>query len=247
MTSYKLDIYNEIAKRQCKIIAQINNIDLHILEIKDEILNNPINYNKKPLVFIISGVATGGKDLFIKYVTDYVNDYLIKFSYNVYNTSSIDEVKRIVDYMNTVDNSLVAKEAIDNKTDKYRTLLHDIKMAWSAFDDGPNQVIYNLINKIMTRHCELMYNPSFIFVHVREANEIDNMKQYLIYNMELIPISIGVIGHSNPKDFTNEGDALANEYDYDIIIPNNGNVKEFRETSCVFARNAMCARAYYGI
>ena len=84
-----------------------------------------------PVVILISGAGGNGKDTFINYVNQ---------SMAVYNLSTIDPIKEVastlINLTVTSDYSAVdSKKEMDDKSDRYREFLHELKMAWSKFND----------------------------------------------------------------------------------------------------------------
>lgn len=149
-------------------------------------------------VIIINGVATSGKDEFIKI-------YRHQSMKPIYNWSSIDSVKNIA--------SIMGWNGI--KDDKSRKFLSDIKDLWTEFNDG--------IFKDLCLQAELK-DDCIIFIHCREPKAIDQFKQY--FKDQCLTLLIDRPGINTPNNHADQG---VFDYDYDIIVKNDGSIEDYRE------------------
>jgi hypothetical protein len=105
-------------------------------------------------IIVINGVATSGKDTFVK--------FFMKHSYvNVFEWSTIDTVKAIAGAALGWDGA---------KDEPGRRFLSDLKDAWTRYNDGPFK---ELVAKI--RHYDNRYEHFIFFIHVREPEEIQKI------------------------------------------------------------------------
>lgn len=161
-------------------------------------------------IIIINGSSKAGKDKFVK-LFKYEHDDL-----RVKNYSSIDKVKSIAE---------IAFGWNGKKDEKSRKMLSDIKKAWSEFNNGPTN---DIINKIKI---DIQYSidnkkdkENIYFVHIREPEEINKIKN--IYKNECITL---LIKKDNNGDIPNNySDKNVDNYKYDIIIENNGNLDDLK-------------------
>lgn len=155
-------------------------------------------------IFITNGTGGCGKDTFASLVGELIPTF--KFS-------SIDAVKQI------------AKQCgwHGGKTEKDRKFLSDLKLLTTAYSDMPFRSIKFAVEGFME------FDPyQVMFIDIREPNEIERAKiafgarTILIKNDRIAPIT------------SNMADANVNNYEYDIVIENNGTLQDLRETAQKF-------------
>ena len=192
----------------------------------------------KNVVILIGGKGTSGKSTFISYVQGILGaDKCQEFS-------TIDPAKEIVRRMYEqeqhaifkamgLDNPMAALKIehpapilkdINEKTDKYRSLLHDIKMAWCEIDDGPNVITFCLVQYFFKK------NGNIAFVNCREPEQFDHIKEVLAKDKpdwNIVTLCVYRPGHG--EDITNEGDKTTDQYEYDYSIYNNGTLQQLNE------------------
>ena len=158
-------------------------------------------------IFITNGTGGCGKDTFASMVGEIVPT--LKFS-------SIDAVKNI------------AKSCgwYGGKTEKDRKFLSDLKLLTTAYSDMPFNSIKNAVEGFIE------YDGfQVMFIDIREPEEIERAKKefgaktILIKNDRVAPIT------------SNMADANVNNYEYDIVIENNGTLDDLRETAQNFVNN----------
>lgn len=189
----------------------------------------------KNVAVLIGGKGTSGKSTFISYVQEILGaDKCREFS-------TIDPVKEIVEFMRSleeaaimaslglsqyqyhVDPSPLGKE-ITEKTDKYRSLLHDIKMIWCDVDDGPNVITFGRVQYFFTN------NGKVAFVNVREPEQFDHIKTTISNSKpDWNIITLNVHRPEHGEDITNEGDKTTDNYHYNYTINNNGTLQQLKE------------------
>ena len=149
-------------------------------------------------VFIINGSGGVGKDTFVSFVDD--------ISYTM-NFSSVDKVKEIARSIGWNG----------GKTEKDRKFLSDLKLLCTDYNNMPLNSMKNKYEEFLDSHAE------FLFLHIREPEEIDKAKR--IFKAKTILIKRSSIEHIT----SNMADANVLNYDYDIIIDNDKGVKELRD------------------
>ena len=158
--------------------------------------------NKKPMVIIINGKPRSGKDKFCEYAAEYMGDILVE------NISSIDVVKHFA-YMFGWDGS---------KTPENRKMLSDFKDFLSRY--------FNLPFKYITDNIKLDRKSKFIFVHVREPDEIKKLRKWCLDNSyECITL---FIKRNNNEDISNHADQNVGNYIYDLYVSNNKSLDEYK-------------------
>ena len=202
-----------------------------------------------PLVILIGGKGTSGKSTFISYVQQEAGADKCK------EFSTIDPVKEVVrgmfaqeeaalikslninTYYTMNELALIIKEnnkisplyhEIMEKTDVYRSLLHDIKMLWCAIDDGPNVITFCLIQQFFSQ------GGTIAFVNCREPEQFDHIKETLTKDKpDWNVLSLNVI-RDNTDNWSNEGDRETDNYNYDMTIMNNGTLEELKANAHQF-------------
>lgn len=154
-------------------------------------------------VIIINGTSKVGKDKFVKMFKYKHDDLRIK------NYSSIDKVKSIAE---------IAFGWDGKKDEKSRKMLSDIKKAWSDFNDGPT---YDILNKIKT---DIKYSidnkkdkENVYFVHVREPEEIDKIRNVYKEECKTLLIKRNISNDDIPNNYS---DKNVDNYKYDYTIYN---------------------------
>lgn len=162
-----------------------------------------------PQYFVINGPGGAGKDAFIKFVEKYY------FKGNVVNVSSIDPIKWLAQYGGWKG----------EKTDKARKMLSDLKKLFIDFN--------NLPFTFLTSQMSLLKRDDIIFMHVREASEIDKLKclSNVIIRTILIDRQTDLKG--------NDSDDMVYDYDYDYVIDNNGSLEDLKESAITFVDNVI--------
>jgi len=111
------------------------------------------------------------------------------------------------------------------KNDKSRKLLSEIKRIGTEFND----YFFNEIIKKIDLLNDIKEDSSFIFIHCREPEEIEKIKN--CYSGGCITL---LIKRSNCEINTNESDKNVENYMYDFILDNNKDLKNLKEQSYSF-------------
>lgn len=202
-----LDTLKSLNKKGVKVfVMHINDID----KIKEKIYGSNIRiaplYNMsdykckgKKLVIVINGKGGCGKDTLIRGVAD---------CYKVKNVSSIDHIKDLAAQMGWQG----------TKDEKSRTFLADLKQLCIKYNDMP---LHDMI-----REYELFMDSSdeILFIHIREGEEIDKLKQF-ISGIKTILVKRE---ETDNGVYTNSADNDVENYEYDYIFDNNGDITEKR-------------------
>lgn len=161
----------------------------------------------KKLVIAINGIATSGKDELVTQICAKFNCTHIR----IVNISSVDDVK------------IVAMERFGwdgVKDEKGRNLLSALKDASTAYNNKPFD---DYCNKIKHNRREVF------FVHIREVDEIEALKNWCKQSPEMTFISLKVERDSVTNRFTNNtGDngAVA-PYDYTDTLLNDSTIADW--------------------
>lgn len=154
-------------------------------------------------IFIINGSGGVGKDTFVKHIKFAVDEYTNK---EVWNFSSVDKVKEVATQIGWDG----------GKTEKDRKFLSDLKILTTEYNDMP-------FNSMKEQVAEFNKNKNaiFLFLHIREPKEIKRAKQ------EFNATTILIKRDSVPHIVSNMADGGVFDYDYDIVVDNNGNKEDF--------------------
>ena len=150
-------------------------------------------------IIIINGSGGSGKDTFVSFCSEYKK---------VLNVSSIDKVREAA-------NILIDWDGV--KDEKYRKLLVDLKRLSMEYNDAPTKYILSKAEEFKNSDDEMM------FIHIREAEEMDKTKKLLGAKTLLIS------NPSVPIITSNESDRKVNEYNYDYTILNDGSLEDLKE------------------
>ena len=174
--------------------------------------------NKKyKQIFIINGSGGSGKDPFVSLVRECMEEELNQNNL-VDNFSSVDKVKEIA--------KIIGWDG--KKTEKDRKFLSDLKLLCTEYN--------NMHFKSMQEKVEEFKNDNakFLFLHIREPEEIEKAKK--AFEAETI-----LIIRDNIKQITsNMADKNVRDYNYDIVIYNNDTLEELKCKAMKFCIEPDC-------
>lgn len=167
-------------------------------------------------VVIVNGSGRTGKDTLAELVAAYYSDG----PHHLHST--VDTVKLAAEHFG-------ADEAI-HKGEKERRLWSDLKDAYTRYNDGPFCEIVDLANKMDNENPHM--NP-LLFTMVREPGEIAKVKKHF----GLHSVSVLVTADERIRPITgNHADKGVFDFEYDIIINNDGTLLELKQKSKKFAQ-----------
>lgn len=155
-------------------------------------------------VIIINGTGGSGKDTFVEFCSEFVK---------VTNISSVDKVKEAAKI-------LVGWNG--EKDEKSRKLLVDLKQLSIEYNDSPTKYIKEQFEKFEEG------NSEYLFIHIREIDEIEKIKKLLNAKTLLI---------KNPRVAlitSNNSDGNVYKYTYDYTIENDGTLEDLKEKARKF-------------
>ena len=159
-------------------------------------------------VIIINGTGGSGKDTFVEFCSEFAK---------VTNISSVDIVKE------------AAKVLVGwngEKDEKSRKLLVDLKRLSIEYNDAPTKYVQEQYEIFMKSESE------FLFVHVREIEEIEKIKKLLNAKTLLL---------RNPRVAlitSNNSDGNVYRYEYDFTIENDGTLEDLKQKAKEFVTEA---------
>lgn len=168
-------------------------------------------------IFIINGSGGVGKDTFVELVSVELNNKLKRF-HTVINFSSVDKVKQI------------AKEIGWNgkKSEKDRKFLSDLKILTSEYCDMPFESMKSKVTEFMKDE-----ESKFLFLHIREPEEIDRVVK------EFGAKTILIIRDTVKHIVSNMADENVFNYHYDFVIDNNGTKEELNSKAKDFIQEVI--------
>ena len=168
-------------------------------------------------IFIINGSGGVGKDTFVEFVSTELNDLFKKF-HTVINFSSVDKVKEI------------AREIGWNgkKSEKDRKFLSDLKILTSEYCDMPFESMKSKVTEFMKDE-----ESKFLFLHIREPEEIDRVVR------EFGAKTILIIRDTVKHIVSNMADENVFNYYYDFVINNNGTKEELNSKAKDFIQEVI--------
>ncbi|MBQ2397775.1 MAG: hypothetical protein II304_12205 [Bacteroidales bacterium] len=147
-------------------------------------------------VFIINGSGGVGKDTFVELVAK-------EFNLSVMNFSSVDKVKEIARIIGWTG----------GKTEKDRKFLSDLKLLCTDYNNMP----FNSMSEKVREFTES--DAAMLFLHIREPEEIEKAK--IAFSAKTVLIKRDAV-----KQITsNMADGNVFNYQYDIIVNNDGDKK----------------------
>ena len=169
------------------------------------------------VVVIVNGRPRSGKDTFCKYIVNYC-----------------DEKGKYCDIWSTIDFEKELLEDIvnrpyDNSSEKDRGFLSEFKQLINRYYDVTFRDFTNLID---------FYDGIFL-IHTREWNEILRFKEYC--NENNIKFITVFVTSPNEKEYNNWSDTFCIDRKdmYDILINNNGTLKELEEYAKQFCESRL--------
>ena len=155
-------------------------------------------------IIIINGTGGAGKDTFVNFCSEVAG---------VLNVSTVDKVKEAAKI-------LVGWNG--EKDEVSRKLLVDLKQLSVDYNDAPTKYICSMAEEFKNSDKNLM------FVHIREAVEIEKAKKILNAKTLLV---------TNPRVkliTSNDSDGKVNEYNYDYYIVNDGTLEDLKNKASKF-------------
>lgn len=155
-------------------------------------------------IIIINGTGGAGKDTFVSFCSEITG---------VLNVSTVDKVKEAA-------RILVGWNG--EKDEVSRKLLVDLKQLSIAYNDAPTKYIQKMAEEFKNSEDTLM------FIHIREAEEIEKSKKLLNAKTLLI---------TNPRVkliTSNDSDGKVNEYQYDYYVINDGTLEDLKNKASEF-------------
>lgn len=173
-------------------------------------------------IFIINGSGGVGKSTFCRMVEESLPLFADKFDgvriMPIKIISSVDQIKKIAEFV-----GWNAKF----KTEKDRKFLSDLKSLCSEYND----FIFNYIAaQVKSFREDYKY---VLFIHIREPKEIERVKQ--AFNAKTILIKRDSVKHIT----SNKSDREVFDYDYDIVINNNGSKDELLDVAEEFCKDLL--------
>lgn len=167
-------------------------------------------------IFIINGTAGVGKDAFVDAVEKALEN--INKDYWVENYSSVTRVKEI------------AKSCGWNgtKTERDRKFLSDLKLLLTEYNDLPFKDLGYVVEGFLHDGFE---DSKMLFLHIREPLEVT--KAVNAFNAKTILVKRDSVAHI----ISNMADENVYNYNYDIVIENNGTPEDLQEKARLFVND----------
>lgn len=173
-------------------------------------------------IFIINGSGGVGKDTFCRMVEEFLPLFADKFDgvriMPVKTISSVDQIKEIAEFV-----GWNAKF----KTEKDRKFLSDLKDLCSEYSDFSFNYIATQVESFRES------NRYVLFIHIREPKEIERAKQ--AFNAKTILVKRDKVKHIT----SNQADKNVFDYNYDIVIDNNGSKGDLLQIAKEFCEDLL--------
>lgn len=163
-------------------------------------------------IIIVNGFPASGKDLFVDLcIKELGNNYNIKAE----KFSSVANTKRAAKILGWNG----------RKTEKDRNALSELKDLSSTYWNGPFLSICEKINELK--------NNEWLFVFIREPDEIEKV-------VNKFPDAITVfVDRDNHLVINNHADQNVTNYNYTLIIDNNGDIDNLKQSVEVFVNDTI--------
>lgn len=178
----------------------------------------------KELIFVVNGKPRSGKDTFANNII------------SVLKTLNSDDTGIYFENLSTIDQiKCIAKKCFGwdgIKDEKGRRLLADLKDASRRYNEGPFN--YILENRQIFKLDDINLKNKYLFVtvvHSREPSEIKMFKDYFGDICYTVLVRRDLKENSE-ENLSNHADKNVENYDYDIVIDNNGTLEEY-EKKCI--------------
>lgn len=168
-------------------------------------------------IYVVNGAAGSGKTTFEENIKKIVGD-------NCYILSTITPIKQIATMV-----GWNGKKDLES-----RKFLSDLKDLLTKYNDYPFNYICDQIKYIEEEWAEYGISPKsiVIFIDCREPEEIKKLCDKLDAKSLLIRRA-----SAENKETSNHADANVLNYNYDIVIENNGNLFDYANKAIDFAQN----------
>lgn len=167
-------------------------------------------------IFIINGSGGSGKDTFIEILYRQSWENCIVGNYS--SVSKVKEIAKIIGWNGS-------------KTEKDRKFLSDLKHLTTEYNDMPLKDMRKFADNFMNG---ILNMPRMLFLHIREPNEIEKaINEFKEYNVKTVLVK----RDSVEQIVSNISDGSVYNYNYDIVINNNGTLEELKYKAECFAND----------
>lgn len=206
-----------------------------------------------PIVIIVGGVARGGKNTFVDMCTSKYSYERGEFMGLVRSLSTVDLCyKAINDTLLKNDTRAEVVDAVKNKSDEWRQFMHEVKMSWTKFCDGPSNYILQQLNDAVMGPINLsktdQSKPELVFVQLREVDETRKLKK-MLNDAGYLCLAVFIDGSTTTNDFNNGCDHNI-VYDpevYDVLIENKGTLNDLLEKCDSFIAKLLSFKSIHKI
>ena len=160
------------------------------------------NHRLKKTIFIINGKGRSGKDT------------VCSIASTICKTRNVSSITPIL-------NIARAGGWNGEKTDEARRLLSRLKETFTEFNDLSYKYCIEQVEKFYQSDARLM------FIHVREPEEIARLKKKIGSDCQALLVRRKGV---SDKIFENPSDDRVEEYEYDVVIENDGNIEGLRDS-----------------
>ena len=202
---------------------------------KEANLSSAEDQFKLPMVVILNGPGGSGKDTLYEMIKDYMPN-----KNEVLRVSTVDLVYDAMEALFSTETRGDVLAGKEQKEDAYRQLMHEVKMSWTKYCDGPTQYIVDYYNNIVKNVSTRDIQPvKLMFTMLREPEEIVKLKEH--FNKSgIIVLTMYIFGRTSPTDYQNDCDANVNNlpegFSYDVEIDNSGDLDTLKIAAATIAK-----------
>ena len=189
-------------------------------------MNSNTNISTQRQLFVINGFPGSGKTTFGTLVGEELERHNVHFLH----TSSIDPIKHVLMPRSKWNPSIINPSLWDT-IDECKRVITDQDwdgmtkdVYWrgvmSAMKQKLNDTIPTLVQDYIFRQVASILTPAVVFVDIREPENIDALKDYVLTMNNPFPVAAVLIESDVMAQFDNSSDARVLEYSYDVVIDN---------------------------
>lgn len=200
-----------------------------ILGFRKEERNYPEDmYFRLPMLIIMNGAGRSGKDTLCDLISDSIGTAGM-----TKKISTVDNIYAALDVLFSTESRGEVLVGINSKEDGYRQLMHEFKMSWSKYCDGPSQYIVDVYNDTVKKIANREIDPvKVIFAMIREPEEIVKIRDWFSRSGVVV---LTILIKRDENQWMNDADSnvtnLPEGFSYDIIVDNSGSTDQLYDSA----------------
>lgn len=203
----------------------------------DEKCSPDVVYPHAPIVLIINGPGRSGKNSFCDIIAEFFHKHPCYNVYSIHLVSTVDLVYEAMRCLLGDDARPGVQDDIAEKADDWRQLMHEIKMSWAGYCNGPIEYIVKAYNMAVQTNAVHLYNRLYSASGAESSANMVDVALFCLFSREpeeirrlvkmftearVLCYTIYVDGVTTPEDYKNECDSnvLSENIHYDFRFIN---------------------------